>query len=474
MAALSAALVASTAPVVAQQSIDPGSVSGRITDASGGGARVRLQERENNMFFSRAIAVCLALASVLSLTPLRGEQSSIPRPAALDVAGRSDATPWVAARGRFVAVAWGATIPSGKTDVFLAVSRDGGATFGQPVQVNSVAGEARLGGELPPRVALVAAKGMQQPDIVVLWTARGGSTEIKAARSRDGGKSFERSVALQSAGAAGDRGWPSLALDPRGRAHAIWLDHRGLAADKKAGTAHADHGKSGGDGVAMAQKSALYYATVGVAPREQRVAPGVCYCCKTAMAVDDAGVVYTAWRHVYAGNMRDMAFAVSRDAGRSFSTPVRVNEDGWSISGCPDDGPALAASGGNVHMIWPTVLNQGTPQGALFYTSTRDGRTFAPRVRIPTLGGLRPAHPQIAASKGKVFVAWDEGMNGQRLAVVRELKTAANGTGTFGEPIVLGGSGPASYPVLAATDAGFLAVWTAGSDPSRIETRLIR
>ena len=426
------------------------------------------------MSFIRAIAFCLAFASVVSLTPLRGEQSSIPRTVTLDVAGRSDATPWVAARGSFVAVAWGATIPSGKTDVFLAVSRDGGASFGRGVQVNAVAGEARLGGELPPRVALVGGKAGQAPEILVLWTARGATTEIKAARSRDGGKTFERSVALQSPGAAGDRGWPSLALDARGRAHAIWLDHRGLAADRKAGAAH-DHGsKANHDGVAMAQKSALYYATFGATPRERRVAAGVCYCCKTAMAVDDAGVLYTAWRHVYPGNLRDMAFAVSRDAGRSFSSPVRVNEDGWSINGCPDDGPALAAADGSVHMIWPTVLNQGPPQGALFYTSTRDGRSFTPRVRIPTLGGLRPAHPQIAANKGKVFVAWDEGVNGQRLAVVRELKTAANGTGTFGEPVVLGGSGPAMYPVLAATDAGMVAVWTAGADQSRIEMRIIR
>ena len=426
------------------------------------------------MSFSRAIACCLALASVCSLTPLRGEQASSPRTVTLDVAGRADATPWVAARGSFVAVAWGATIPSGKTDVFLAVSRDGGATFGRPVQVNTVAGEARLGGELPPRVALVAGASGQAPEIVVLWTARGAATEIKAARSRDGGKTFAPSVALQSRGAAGDRGWPSLALDARGRAHAIWLDHRGLAADRKAGTAHADHDKANHDGVAMAQKSALYYAAVGASPHEQRVAAGVCYCCKTAMTVDDAGVIYSAWRHVYPGNLRDMAFSVSRDSGRSFSSPVRVNEDGWSINGCPDDGPALAAASGNVHMIWPTVLNEGTPQGALFYTSTRDGRSFAPRVRIPTLGGLRPAHPQIVASKGKVFVAWDEGVNGQRLAVVRELRLTANGTAMFGEPVVLGGSGPASYPVLAATDAGFVAVWTAGTEQSRIEARVLR
>src|SRR5690242_18086317 len=68
-------------------------------------------------------------------------------PVPLDIANRADATPWIAASGSFVAVAWGAT-QGGKTDVFVAVSQNAGATFEPPVQVNQVAGEARLGAEL--------------------------------------------------------------------------------------------------------------------------------------------------------------------------------------------------------------------------------------------------------------------------------------------------------------------------------------
>ena len=41
---------------------------------------------------------------------------------------------------------------------------------------------------------------------------------------------------------------------------------------------------------------------------------GVCYCCKTSLAIAD-GSVYAVWRHVYPGNMRDIAFTVSRDGG---------------------------------------------------------------------------------------------------------------------------------------------------------------
>ncbi len=157
----------------------------------------------------------------------------------LAIAGRSNATPWVASDGPLVAVVWGASIAD-KTDVFLAVSHDSGKTFGTPVQVNAIPGEARLGGELPPRVAVTAGRGPSTAEVVVLWTARGAATSIKTARSRDGGRTFEPPVELQGAGAEGDRGWPSLALDSRGTAHAIWLDHRGLAAARVAGASR-DH-----------------------------------------------------------------------------------------------------------------------------------------------------------------------------------------------------------------------------------------
>jgi hypothetical protein len=379
----------------------------------------------------------------------------------LRVDGRSSQTPWVAAHQSFVAVVWGASVES-QTDVFLAVSRDGGLTFAPPVQVNRSAGDARLGGELPPRVALVPAR-VGDPEIVVLWTARPAVAQIKLARSRDGGRTFTEPLTLHGAAAAGDRGWPALAVDPRGRAHAMWLDHRGLASAKHQGATH----QSGTvyDGVAMAQRSGLYYSSAGPAPAvERELTPGVCYCCKTAVVVARDGAVYAAWRHVYPGNIRDIAMTVSRDGGATFAAPARVSDDQWQLNGCPDDGPALAAdSSGTVHIVWPTVIGGAEPEGALFYATTRDGRHFTPRVRVPTLGSPKPAHPQIAVDDhGRVMVAWDEVIAGTRVAVARQVTRDGSQRVTFGTPVKLAGNESSTYPVLAATTEGMLAVWTAG------------
>jgi hypothetical protein len=405
----------------------------------------------------------------------------------IGVDGRTNSTPWVAADGSFVAVAWGASAKD-STDVFLAVSRDNGQTFSAPKQVNAIAGDAKLGGEFPPRVALAPRTGSAEPEVAVLWTAKGQAPSIKVARSRDAGATFEPAVTLQSPAAPGQRGWPALALDQKGVAHAIWLDHRGLASNHSAGAGHAGHQMtpkpSDFDSVEQAQKSGLYYANTsfsaagspsGSPSQERELTKGVCYCCKTSLIVSPAGDLFAAWRHVYPGDLRDMAFVVSRDGGRSFSEPVRVSEDGWAIKGCPDDGPAMTMDGkGTVHIAWPTVIDEPEPEGALFFSSTIDGKTFAARTRIPTLGLKNPSHVQLAADrKGRIMVAWDEFNNGQRVSSAREVTTDSGGKVTFGPAVTIAESAPATYPVLAATDAGMLAVWTTGGETPTVKARTI-
>jgi hypothetical protein len=379
----------------------------------------------------------------------------------LTVSHRSNSAPWVAASGSFVAVSWGATA-AGKGDVFLAVSRDGGRTFSLPVRVNSVPGDARISGEIAPRLTLRSPSSAVDPEITMTWNAKGATTEIKTSRSRDGGRTFVDEKSLQARNAPGDRGWPASAADSRGVVHTIWLDHRAMAAGKAAGGDHSAH-KGQHDGVAMAQKSGLYYAADGQPERE--LFKGVCYCCKTAMAIGPGGEIFAAWRHVFPGNMRDMGFTASRDGGKTFTPLTRVSQDGWSIQGCPDDGPAMAIDArGTVHLVWPTVKNE---QGLLLYATSKNGATFSTPVRVPTLGGPKPSHPQIAVDRsGRVFVAWDESREGVRRAAIAEV-------GRSKPPDVLDAA--TSYPVMAATDAGMVAVWTSGPpDRSTIGVRVIQ
>ena len=395
--------------------------------------------------------------------------------AVLAVEGRSNSTPSIAAAGSFVAVAWGATDSTGKTDVFLAVSRDGGVTFGNHVRVNSAPGTARLGGELPPRVALTRTASGRDPGIVVAWGSKTTTTDIRMARSDDGGRSFHDEAPLQS-GVAGDRGWHALDLDDRGEPHVMWLDHRAMATRPKA-TEHDHH--AGGTG--MSEYSGLYYARTGSSPASEReLFKGVCYCCKTALEVTSDGAIFAAWRHVYPGNIRDIAFTMSPDGGKTFSAPVRVSDDQWQLAGCPDDGPAMAvtaampgspakAGGFLVHVVWPTVITEKETTGALFYASSQDGRTFTPRQRIPTRGSPRPMHPQIAIGPaGGLTIAWDESIDGVRRAFTLGGKARADGQVSFGDAVALDANMPGAYPVMAATSSGVAVAWVKGIKESAV------
>jgi hypothetical protein len=335
------------------------------------------------------------------------------------------------------------------------------------VRVNAVAGEGRVNGQIPPRVALHLPPGASRPEVLAAWNAKDQGTEIKVARSRDFGRTFGAAVALQASGVPGDRGWHALALDDQGVAHVLWLDHRGLA------EARGEHQHKGEhDGVAMAQRSGLRYATYGAGPSAEReLTPGVCYCCKTAMVALPGGRVVSAWRHVYPGNLRDIAFTESRDRGATFAPIARVSEDGWAINGCPDDGPALAAgAGGRVHIVWPTVIPGDEPLGALFHAH-RDGEgVFSARSRVPTLGSPKPSHPQVVVDgSGRVFIAWDEFVNGVRTAAAVDA-AVRDGRLQFSAPSPLATDGPTSYPVMAPLDRGVLVAYTAGHPTASVIT----
>jgi hypothetical protein len=196
----------------------------------------------------------------------------------------------------------------------------------------------------------------------------------------------------------------------------------------------------------------------------------VCYCCKTAVATGPDGAIYAAWRHVYPGNLRDIAFTMSRDGGRTFTTPARVSNDGWILDGCPENGPALAVGAdGAVHAIWPTLVagatSDGEPALALFHATSRNGGAFSPRTRVTTEG--TPRHPQLAATSVGLAAAWDEQTAAGSRRVVLARLTSDPAPARFSRETV-SGSARAQTPALAGTSDGIVIAWTEGTEQSVI------
>lgn len=413
---------------------------------------------EKALFIAAAI-VAGAGFSRLSTSGAASAADALPSRHAITLAvpGRANATPSIAADGKTVVVVWGAWLPRGTTDVFAAVSRDGARTFAAPVQVNDVDGDARLNGEQPPRIA------MRGQSITIVWTTKGAAgTRLVGARSSDGGRSFSKASTVPGGEASGNRGWQSAAVDPSGRVFTVWLDHRDLADDAAMSGSHRGHSGGTPDGFALAQKSRLFVASLDGAVPPHAITAGVCYCCKTALAADGAAL-YAAWRHVYPANMRDIAFAMSLDGGRSFTAPLRVSEDKWRLEGCPDDGPAVVVDRSHrVHVVWPTLVNErGADTIALFHASSPDGRSFSARERIPTAG--MPHHPQLAVgSDGSIAAAWDELADGTRRAAVGLRPASAP---AFTRQVV---ADAALYPVVAFAGDQPVLAWTSGKGEASV------
>jgi len=418
---------------------------------------------------TRALATLAALAVAAALgggEAVRGQAATAAT--TIGVPERVNEYASIVSRETWVALAWAASSDASGTNIYAAVSRDGGASFGSPVRVNTVAKQASVNGEQPPRIAIVPGSGV--PALIVVWTAKGESgTVILSARSSDGGRSFGVSTPVPGSEAAGNRGWESVAVDPAtGRVYTAWLDHRDTAGQSAGAHGAHQHGEApptGGaseDGAAKAQRSQLFVGALGGDLTAHGIARGVCYCCKTAAITGPDGALYLAWRHVYAGNQRDIAFASSRDRGRSFSEPVRVSEDQWRLDGCPENGPSLAVGPqGRVFVLWPTLVKEpGGETLKLFLSSTTDGRRFTGRTPLPTAGAAY--HPQIVtAPDGTLIAAWDEVVTGapRRVRVARG-RPETSGQTRF-DPIDIGQESEGSYPALTVTSEHVIVAWTA-------------
>jgi hypothetical protein len=155
--------------------------------------------------------------------------------------------------------------------------------------------------------------------------------------------------------------------------------------------------------------------------------------------------------------MRDIAFARSAD-GSHFEPFVRVSEDKWELNGCPEDGPSMAVDqSGVIHIVWATLISDGESQKALFYATSRDGKTFSPRARVPTAGVTNPSHPQLSLTTQGSAIVWDETVEGRR----RISLTQRNRSGAFLPPQTVSENEPGSHPVVIhSVDGELLVAWT--------------
>jgi hypothetical protein len=180
--------------------------------------------------------------------------------------------------------------------------------------------------------------------------------------------------------------------------------------------------------------------------------PRVCDCCKTSAAPGAQGPL-VAYRDREPTERRDIS-VVRRD-GATWSAPRPVRGDGWSLSACPTNGPAIAAVGERASVAWFTGAD-GTP--SVWVSASADGgRRFHDAIRID----------------GSTAVAWLE-RDGKN-AEIRVRRVGPDGNA--GPPVVVANTSPArasGYPSIAAAGGTDVVVaWIDTGPPSRVKAATI-
>lgn len=128
----------------------------------------------------------------------------------------------------------------------------------------------------------------------------------------------------------------------------------------------------------------------------------VCTCCPLGIAQTSSGpaVVY---RDHEPGEIRDIS--IVRRVGENWTRPQTVHPDGWTIHGCPTNGPAIAADGQFVAVAWFTYAGN-EPRVRLAF-SNDGGANFGPPKRVDEGNALGWANVSLTPA-GDAAVSWLE------------------------------------------------------------------
>jgi hypothetical protein len=246
-----------------------------------------------------------------------------------------------------------------------------------------------------------SVRALPDGSLLAQWLQKGSDPEgytLRLSWSTDDGRTWSPPVSPHREDPKAQHGFASLFPIATGGFGLVWLDGR--------------------ESVGMALRYAEYGAD-RLKRRELSVDDRVCECCPTSAAATADGPI-VAFRDRSATEIRDIA--VSRLTAAGWSVPAPVHRDGWTINGCPVNGPAVSARGADVAVGWFTA--QGGTGHAFAAFSGDAGRSFRQPVRIDdnagigrsgtrsaavsVADGLSSTHPRLAFARQELLLAWVE------------------------------------------------------------------
>ncbi|QXT41008.1 sialidase family protein [Gymnodinialimonas ceratoperidinii] len=286
--------------------------------------------------------------------------------------------------------------------------------------------------------------------LAVHWLQDNGRTayayDFTVALSDDGGETWGDAQTPHRDGRSVQHGFATLLPVAADQLMAIWLDGR------QYGLADFDD-ESGGNPDEMQLRAAMI-GSDGVIGEEMLIDPRACTCCQTSAAVAGDGSILLVYRDRTAEEIRDISI-VRYDEGE-WSAPMNVHEDGWQISGCPVNGPAIDAEGELVVVAWFTAPDDSPAVYVSFSEDT--GVSFGDAFSI---GGEDVAGrvDVLMLDDGAALVSWVE-WTGDGEALIVCLAESGQGCGATQQVHLNSTTGSINFPRMVSGPSGVYFAWT--------------
>lgn len=293
-------------------------------------------------------------------------------------------------------------------------SNNSGEMFSEPVDL-AFANVMSLGMRRGPRITV--SQGTICITAIGGEVGKGRDGDVLARCSRDGGRSWSRTVRVNDVEASAREGLHAMASGPDGLVCCVWLDLRNRSTELMASIS-TDGGES------WSANKLVYKSPSG----------SICECCNPSVAISRDGSIFVQWRNSIAGK-RDVYFAVSTNRGASFKSVSKQGLGEWSLGICPMDGGAIAVDGEGPFSTWrrdnTVYLSQGKAKEEkllgmgeqpwiavsnnlpwIVWLAKRGGEVFLlrPNEPAPEVIATNAWDPVIASShnpKNSLAVAWE-------------------------------------------------------------------
>jgi hypothetical protein len=394
--------------------------------------------------FAGCTAVGIALVSTLSAAPDRPWTLNIE--ALSSPAGAESSAPQLTTAGDRVILSW--MERAGSTAALKFAERTAGGW--------SAARTAATGKDLIVNSADVpSVKALSDGTLVAHWLQENGpdpeAYNLRLAWSKDGGATWSQPVSPHHDGTQTQHGFASLFDAPGGGLGLVWLDGRATNPDSPNATDN------------MSLRTTVYGKDFRQL-RETAIDTRVCDCCPTSVSITSEGPI-VAYRDRSAKEVRDIY--VSRLVAGRWTAPLPVHRDNWEIEACPVNGPAVSARGRTVVVAWFTAVNDA---GRAWAALSRDGgRTFGQPVRLDDAASTGHVGVELLQD-GAAIASWVEFANERSQFRVRRVES--DGSRSVAVPVAGTGEGRiGGIPRIAASRNQLVLAWTeTANGASRVKT----